>query len=136
MYGIDTLECKSWSELHFFALGQKQRAEQFFRISGRALAAVAAIYTADREKLFPWLMEPIAAKRHFVRICKLAAVPVGGHSAVFHRCRCTAITHAWFSIGPDYARQLAGHPSIETTYAHYVDPRIAIAYGSQTRCLF
>lgn len=103
---------------------QKQKAEQFFGISERTAAAIEAIYDPARLWLFPWVAAPITLRRHFERMCKTAGVPAGGHSGVWHRGRVTAVTHAW-CVSPEYARQLAGHPSIDTTAKHYVDPRIA-----------
>lgn len=103
---------------------QKQRAGQFFPLGDRTLSAIRAIYIASRIWLFPWPGCPTTLKRHFGRICRLAGVPAGGHSGYFHRCRCTAITHAWM-VSPELARQLAGHGNIETTRKHYVDPRLA-----------
>lgn len=107
---------------------QKQKADQFFAISGRTIEALSAIYEPSRVWMFPWVGHPKTLSRHFGRICKLAGIAAGGHSGLFHRGRVTAITHAWMQ-SPEQARQMAGHHSIETTLTHYVDPRVIAARG-------
>lgn len=112
---------------------QKQRVGQYFPLGSRVLDAIRAIYDPTRACLFPWPACPVTLRTHFARICKLAGVPAGGHSGCWHRCRCTAISHAW-TVSPEWARQLAGHASIETTRRHYVDPRVLPA--AKTAVLF
>lgn len=103
--------------------GQKNRRAQFFRLGPRTIQAIQRIYDPAREFLFPWSGHVNTLRRRLRTVCRLAGVPAGGHSGLWHRGRCTAISHAWL-LSPEYARQLAGHASITTTQNHYVDPRI------------
>lgn len=100
---------------------QKQRADQWFRLSEQTVAAVAAIWCPHRERLFPWPFARITLNRRAKRLCRAAGVRCGGTSNVFHPLRKS--TASYFQAAGGNATAQLGHSGAAVTAA-YLDPRI------------
>lgn len=103
------------------AESQKQRADQWFRLSEQTVAAVAAIWCPHRDRLFPWPFARITLNRRQKRLCRAAGVQCGGTSNVFHPLRKSTASYCQ-AAGGDATAQL-GHSGSAVTRA-YLDPRI------------
>jgi len=116
------------------AENQKQRRDQFCRLSDQTVAALAATglpAASVRALVFPW---PWRRETLFARLRKIARranVRHGrGAGGLFHRIRRTSATLVYCN-GGDAAKHL-GHASAAVTMKHYIDPRM-IADGEVDR---
>jgi integrase len=100
---------------------QKQRADQWFRLSDQTTAAISPLVLAQRPLLFASHLCLHTFRKHFHRILWRSGVPFGGTSGVFHRLRKSCASYA--AAGGVDATQQLGHSSPNVTRA-YLDPRI------------
>jgi integrase len=105
------------------AESQKQRADQYLRVSEQAVAAIIPIWCPHRELLFPLVVCRRTLYRRLDKMCQRGQVPHGGTSGMFHRFRVSNASYLAASEGIAAAQSQLGHSSLAVT-AGYMAPDI------------
>jgi integrase len=104
---------------------QKNSRPQWYPLPASCCEAVEATQPAGRNLLWPWPHDPRQFWRRFRQIVDRSGVKAPKAArGLFHAIRRTTLSLCW-SVDPAIAQRQGGHRDLETTRAHYVDPRLA-----------
>jgi integrase len=96
----------------------------------QTVEALRKIHSPGRRRLWEWPYCPRHLWTVARKIMVAAGLECGPNKAIFHSWRRYCISYTAALGGLEMARRQAGHPSVATTLAHYIDPGIAEQKGA------
>jgi len=103
------------------AVWTKQKSDTIHQLHPDTVAALAELPKSESPLLFPWPMRKRAIFAYFKAILKAAKLPTT-RKDLFHKIRRTSFTYVYALLGPQAARDQAGHATDLTSA--YLDKRI------------